>query len=339
MTNSLENLRPVFVFGKLCMYTEDRIKATDVYEFNDERKQNLQVYSIRHEDDSEIPAQLCTGQCMVNRLGSLLTIESLDNGIIDFDNCWIDMKEADLLDDRESVEAILDDLYCESFEYDMIGDTYPTSLKAYLDLVSVSDPTGWDIPISRIHKELKAEHYVFISQPYTGYDDKEIIKQRHLLFELYCYMRGWNPWNRSQVQLINQHTPKDPYENMDNFADEGQLHFYQFCRSIGYMAKATDVIVYGNYSNSRGCCLELKILDDFGCYDTREVPQLQTNGVTVCFEDELIEFCKRYPMYDDVYFSQLWKEEYFKAHEVIVPKGLGEAYDEDEDPEDAEKDE
>ena len=317
MINSLENLRPVFVFGKLCMYTEDRIKLTDIYEFDDERKSKIHMYSIRHEDDSEIPAQLCYGQCMINRLGTLLTIESLDGDIIDFDTCWIDMKVGDMLDNQEDIEAILDDLYCDVFEYDMVGDTYPTSLKEYLDLVETGDPTGWDIPLSRIHKIPAAPHRVFISQPFTGHDDREIADQRHRLYELYCIMKGWNPHNQAQVQLINQHTPKDPFEkNKNNFADDGQLHFYQFCRSIGFIGKATDVIVYGDWWKSRGCGLELKILKEFGCYDTSEVPQLQTNGINVCFADEMIEFCKENPMYDDAYFSQLWKEEYFKAHET-----------------------
>ena len=51
--NSLEGLVPVFVFGKLCMFTESRISYGDLYKFNDERKYGINIYSIRHADDSE----------------------------------------------------------------------------------------------------------------------------------------------------------------------------------------------------------------------------------------------------------------------------------------------
>lgn len=337
INNSLENLKPVFVFGKLCMFTESRINSKDVYEFNDERKKNLHVYSIRHADDSDEPAELCNGQAFVNRLGSLLCIEPIETGIFNFNDFWIDMDGSDFIDDPDLIECFLDDMYCELFEYDDIEDSIPHNLTEYLDLVEKGDPSGWDIPLKKIHKIRESTQRVFISQPFTGYKDSDIEIQRYCLFELYCDMIGKYP---TQVKLINQHTPYDDFDKDENFTDEGQHHFYQFCRSIGMMGKATDIIIFGDWEKSRGCNMEVEILKRYGC-----LHQTETAGVKVIHEKELHDYCLKKmdecrggSRYGDI-FMVLWKDEYFKDHEVIVPKGLGDAYDEDKDSEDAEKDE
>ena len=327
--NSLEGLVPVFVFGKLCMFTESRINYGDLYKLNDERKFGINIYSIRHADDSEEPSELCKNQIVVNRLGSLICMEPIENEVFNFDKYWIDMKEDDFVDDPEVVECFLDDMYCELFEYDDIADTIPHNITEYIDLVSKGDPSGWDIPLNRIHKNPEPDRRVFISQPFTGFDDKIIESQRHFLFELYCDMIGKYP---TQVTLINQHTPYDYFDKDENFVDEGQHHFYQFCRSIGMMAKATDVIIYGDWEKSRGCNMEVEILKRYGC-----LHQTETVGVKVIHEKELHDYCLKKmnergggSRYGDL-FMVLWKEEYFKMYPVRGIETATHLYDADEE--------
>lgn len=312
INNTLEELVPVFVFGKLCMFTESRINFGDLYKLNDERKQNLHIYSIRHADDSRKACELCKGQIIVNRLGSLICMEPIENEVFNFDKYWIDMQEDDFVDDPEVVECFLDEMYCELFEYDDITDTIPHNIIEYMNLVSKGDSSGWDIPLNRIHKNPEQDRRVFISQPFTGFSDTIIGLQRHCLFELYCDMIGKDP---SQVIKINQHVPYDDFDKEENFVDEGQRHFYQFCRSIGMMAKATDVIIYGDWEKSRGCTMEVEILKRYGCMD-----QSETKGIRIIHEKELHDYClKKMESGKDKYkkyFISLWNEEYHKMQDA-----------------------
>lgn len=314
MFNSLDSLRPVFVFGKLCMYTEGVIRKSEIYNFSDERKSKLCEYSIRHSDgDDMAPAELCKGNCVVNQMGTLLCVEPLDEDIFNLNSFYIEMDENDFIDDTDLVEAFLDEMYCELFESGEIKDTYPHNLTEYLDLVEKADPTSWDTPLSKIHKESEeGRRRLFISQPFTGYNDDEIYHQRLFLYDLYYDMTKSSP---GPMTLINQHMPFDIFDKKENFVDEGQRHFYQFCRSIGMMAKATDIIIFGDVDKSRGCSMELEILKKYGCLDNSE-----TKGIRIVYEKELHDYClKQIEKYGDessygAAFMFLWPQEWFNMH-------------------------
>ena len=131
---------------------------------------------------------------------------------------------------------------------------------------------------------------LFISQPFTGYDESEIKKQRAALLKLFISFSGETP---SNVELIEQLTPDDPFDVRENFRSNKEQDFYHFCRSIGLLGKATDIILYGDWEKSRGCNLEVEILNKF--------------GIRYVDQKLLIAFCVRNNMLEPL--EVLWPEE------------------------------
>ena len=131
---------------------------------------------------------------------------------------------------------------------------------------------------------------LFISQPFTGYSDSEIKKQRAALFKLFISFTGETP---SNVELIEQHTPVDDFDVDTNFRSNKEQDFYHFCRSIGMLGKATDIILYGDWEKSRGCNLEVEILEKY--------------GINFIDQKLLIAFCIKNNMVTEL--EELWPED------------------------------
>lgn len=131
---------------------------------------------------------------------------------------------------------------------------------------------------------------LFISQPFTGYAESEIKEQREALLKLFISFTGETPGN---VELIEQLTPDDPYDVRGNFRTDKERDLYRFCRSIGLLGKATDIILYGDWEESRGCKLEIEILNKFN----------------IDFIDQkiLIAFCMKNNMLEEL--EALWPKE------------------------------
>ena len=104
---------------------------------------------------------------------------------------------------------------------------------------------------------------LFISQPFTGYDETTIQKQRKVLHKVFTAFIGEKIEN---VVLLNQLNPEDPADVRGNFKSDKEQDFYRFCRSIGILGIATDIVLYGNWEKSRGCKLEVEILKQFGIH-------------------------------------------------------------------------
>lgn len=138
-------------------------------------------------------------------------------------------------------------------------------------------------------KSLSPAHKLFISQPMTGYNDDDIKKQRQALYRVFCQYKGIP---ESNVELIEQHMPNDPYDTDLHFSTDKERNFYRFCRSIGMMGKATDIILYGDWEKSRGCKLEVEILKEF--------------GINILDQNLLIDFCIKNNKLD--YLEMLWPE-------------------------------
>lgn len=131
---------------------------------------------------------------------------------------------------------------------------------------------------------------LFISQPFTGYDEAEIAKQRVMLHKVFSAFIGEKPEN---VELIEQLAPDDPYDVRGNFRSDKEQDLYRFCRSIGLLGKATDVVLYGNWRKSRGCKLEVEILNEFGIN---------------YFDQKVLEaFCIKNKMIEEL--EELWPDE------------------------------
>lgn len=131
---------------------------------------------------------------------------------------------------------------------------------------------------------------LFISQPFTGYDVAEITKQRVMLHKVFSAFIGEKPEN---VELIEQLTPDDPYDVRGNFRSDKEQDLYRFCRSIGLLGKATDIILYGTWRESRGCKLEVEILNKF--------------GINFFDQKVLIAFCMKNKMIEEL--EELWPDE------------------------------
>lgn len=288
---------PVYLFGKLCMYSEFHSGAKEVEECMNPKKMDMHVYSLRHGDDDYNPVELAH-YVRVNYGGFVICDEEIPRKLLTEN--YLNIEE----DDFDHYPNNIDEL--------------PKTFDEYLEYPHKGE---WAIPFKRFTPIPKKEHRLFISQPFTGMNDDDIRKQRRELAWLYLQYKNIAPY---QMELINQHEPDDPYDIDTNFKTEAERDAYRFCRSIGMMKDATEIIFYGDWTKSRGCKIEREIALKY--------------GMNIIEQEHLIDFCKTDTKHDDSYMI-LWKEEYFKDHEVIVPKGLGEAYDEDKDPKDAEKDE
>jgi hypothetical protein len=170
------------------------------------------------------------------------------------------------------------------------------------DYFGVKDACIWThIPNELVHpidapdKPIK----LFISQPFTGYDDDEIRKQRKLLHELYAIYIG-RPIE--DIILIDQLDVVDEYDIEGHFDTSDDRSFYQLCRSVGMMKNADVVIFYGEWHRSKGARLEHSICQ---MYNKKSISNA-----------ELIDFCINNPKYDDDYFMILWKKEFFSMHNI-----------------------
>ena len=289
------NLKPVFLFGKFCMFTDQRVNITDL-------PNGIYKYDLRHSDEDWGEAVEVSDNIIVNFYGSVLVKEKLP------DEINFDEKELYLTGEYDFMEEPEGDMLNDP-AYDGFFD-----VKTLKDYIEFNDETGWDIPINRIHQQPRRKYRIFISQPFTGKNDDEIIKQRRLITELYCHYKGWETqmWN---VKLINQHLPNDPFDKEENFRDNQQREFYRFCRSVGMMKDATDIIIFGDWKHSRGCELEHEIISRYIQTPTALLDQIHDTSVNVIFNEDLIDFCQNNPEYNDI-FEQLYPEEFDKMHEV-----------------------
>lgn len=144
---------------------------------------------------------------------------------------------------------------------------------------------------------------LFISQPFTGYDEAEIAKQRVILHKIFSAFIGEKPEN---VELIEQLTPDDPYDTRGNFRSDKEQDLYRFCRSIGLLGKATDIVLYGDWEKSRGCKLEVEILKQF--------------GIHIIDQKLLIAFCIKNNMVTEL--EELWPEEAEKLKDTVMLKSI-----------------
>ena len=144
---------------------------------------------------------------------------------------------------------------------------------------------------------------LFISQPFTGYDETELKKQRKVLHKVFSMFIGEKLEN---VELINQLTPDDPYDVRGNFRSNNEQYLYRFCRSIGLLGKATDIVLYGDWEKSRGCKLEVEILKEF--------------GIGIIDQKLLIAFCIKNNMFSEIKF--LWPEEAENLKGVMALKSI-----------------
>ena len=131
---------------------------------------------------------------------------------------------------------------------------------------------------------------LFISQPFTGYDETELKKQRKALHKVFAAFIGEKIEN---VMLLNQLNPEDPADVRGNFKSDKEQDFYRFCRSIGILGIATDIVLYGNWEKSRGCKLEVEILKQF--------------GIHIIDQKLLIAFCIKNNMVTEL--EELWPDE------------------------------
>lgn len=144
---------------------------------------------------------------------------------------------------------------------------------------------------------------LFISQPFTGYDVSEIAKQRVMLHKIFSAFIGEKPEN---VELIEQLTPDDPYDVRENFRSDKEQDLYRFCRSIGLLGKATDIVLYGDWEKSRGCKLEVEILKKF--------------GIHIIDQKCLIAFCIKNNMVNELEF--LWPKEAENLKGIMALKSI-----------------
>lgn len=150
---------------------------------------------------------------------------------------------------------------------------------------------------------------LFISQPFTGYDETELEKQRKALHKVFAAFIGEKIEN---VVLINQLNPEDPADVRGNFRSDKEQDFYRFCRSIGFLGTATDIVLYGDWEKSRGCKLEVEILKRY--------------GIHIIDQKLLIAFCIENNMATEL--EELWPEEVenLKGIEEEIQKVLDDAY-------------
>lgn len=144
---------------------------------------------------------------------------------------------------------------------------------------------------------------LFISQPFTGYDETTIQKQRETLHKVFSAFIGEKPEN---VVLINQLNPEDPADVRGNFRSDKEQDFYRFCRSIGLLGLATDIVLYGDWEKSRGCKLEVEILKQF--------------GIHIIDQKLLIAFCIKNNMVTEL--EELWPEESENIKSIMALKSI-----------------
>jgi hypothetical protein len=250
------------LFGMIVFVTEDRIDRRDL-------PGSPYVYELRHDDDGDwtTPVEICNS-VLVNFCMTLVSFEPLP---INLKYHYVSIEHGDFWmrpDTKYNLEAL---------------EKHYRGCK-------------FNIPPDRVH------HYsttLFISQPFTGKDIKEIKKQRKLLHELYAI---YTERPIEYIKLINQLDPEDKDEY--RYGPEGSQRFnqYTFCRSIGMMGRADVVLFYGDWKKSRGCKLERKICEEY-C-----IPKLS--------QRDLIQFCIEHPQYDDDYFMPLWKKQFFDMHDI-----------------------
>lgn len=196
------------------------------------------------------------------------------------------------------VDILPEDIHIdiESLGEEMINDP-----KQYYDPMYLKTNGAWMIPFPRIHNTddiaVKVDetvstptkkHRLFISQPFTGFDDTVIMQQRAHLFDIYCAYKGYD---KSDVELIENHLPDDPYDIDENFSSQDERNLYRFCRSIGMLGKATDIIFYGEIHKSRGCRLEFDICSKY--------------SINIIHQAELFKFCKTTPGFEH-FVDELW---------------------------------
>ena len=144
---------------------------------------------------------------------------------------------------------------------------------------------------------------LFITQPFTGYDEAEIAKQRKVLHKVFAAFIGEKIEN---VVLLNQLNPEDPADARGNFKSDKEQDFYRFCRSIGLLGIATDIVLYGDWEKSRGCKLEVEILKQFGIY--------------IIDQKCLIAFCIKNNMATEL--EELWPEEAENLKAILALKSV-----------------
>lgn len=153
-----------------------------------------------------------------------------------------------------------------------------------------SDEESYEDCRNRKGGNIMSKRKLFISQPFTGYDETTIQKQREVLHKVFSEFIGEEIDN---VELINQLTPNDSYDVRGNFKSDKEQDLYRFCRSIGLLGKATDIVLYGDWEKSRGCKLEVEILKQF--------------GINIIDQKLLIAFCIKNNMVSEL--EELWPEE------------------------------
>lgn len=262
------------LFGKVIYFTEERIDRRDLP--ND---LNMYVYELRHDDDGDwtTPVEICNS-VMVNFCMTVISNEPLQ---VDLTENYVMIHDGDFVQDFYAGYKI----------------TEP-DVQAYFDCHNTQ--IDFSVPSDRIYSRcIKKPIKLFISQPFTGYDDNEIAKQRKLLHQLYAKYIN-KPLD--EVVLLEQHLPEDAYDIPCNFESEEQHQFYYFCRSVGIMSKADVVLFYGDWYKSKGASLENTIVMSYGMKHLEQ--------------DELIGYCKSHPELDDEFFMPLWKKQFFDMHEL-----------------------
>lgn len=265
------SFREGILFGKMVFITNERVDRRNLPD-------NVYVYETRYESgagNDEMPVEIADS-ISIDFCFTVLTNEPIG---IDLRKNYVTIEPDDF--------SVKDD---ESYSFD----------SPYVqDYLKSSDSCEWWVAADRVVPYVVAPIKLFISQPFTGYDDKEIDKQRKLLHELYAKYIGRDI---SEVILLEQHDVEDSYDTSINFCNDGQRDFYRFCRSVGIMAKADVVLFYGDWQKSKGASLEHSIVMSYGMNNVEQ--------------DELIEFCMNHPELDDDYFMPLWKKQFFDMHEI-----------------------
>ena len=256
------------LFSRQVLYTEHRIDRRDIPEFP-------YVYEVRMEEDEE---ESCT------------YISEIDISVPDdneFGGTILSTIPFPVNMRYHSVYINKDNCYIEFLPY----SDFNTLARWVKD-----DDSAFIVPANQIiHKVTK----LFISQPFTGYDEKQIKKQRKLLRELYAI---YTERPVDSIELINQLDPIDYKEEEFKAISEDRWAQYTFCRSIGLLGSADVVLFYGDWTKSRGCKIEHKICKEY------HIPSIGQN--------DLIQFCMDNPKYDDDYFMPLWKKQFFDMHDI-----------------------
>lgn len=265
-------MRRCILLDKLVFFTEDRVDRRDLPD-------NIYCYELRDGYDTT-PIEL-SNSVTVDFYGTVLVNEPCP---VDLDKYYVELtyKDFTIYDEDD-----------QTFVYD---DPVPH------DYFAAKDVCIWTcIPNEQVHPidSRKPIIKLFISQPFTGYDDNEIRKQRKLLHELYALYV-----NRpiEDIILIDQLDVVDAYDIEAHFNTSNDRSFYQLCRSVGMMKDADVVIFYGEWTKSKGAMIEHDICQRYKKHSVGN--------------KELIEFCKNNPKYDDDYFMPLWKKKFFDMHDI-----------------------